>query len=123
MMNLFQRLFAKKEIIKMRRYEIACSELDRWLASDPKAVMIINHMRDYANDKSALRPDKLREQLKTIGQSSDGEHHNKKMYFSEAVGLLRNPEFSDELNDYIAERHQEGLDLIKESERLKKLGK
>lgn len=62
-MNFFQRLFAKKEIIRMRRYDIACSEIDRWLASDPKAVMIIEHISNYVNDKRALRPDKLRERL------------------------------------------------------------
>ncbi len=65
-MNFFQKIFAKKEIIRMRRYDIACSEIDRWLASDPKAVMIIEHITKYVNDKGALRPDKLREQLATL---------------------------------------------------------
>ena len=65
-MNFFQKIFAKKEIIRARRYDMACSEIDRWLASDPKAVMIIEHITAYVNDKSPLRPDKLREQLTAL---------------------------------------------------------
>lgn len=68
-MNFFQRLFAKDEYIKMRRYQLACQELDRWLASDPKAVMIIKHIDDYANDRSALWPDKLRRQLSELDKN------------------------------------------------------
>lgn len=69
-MNFFQMIFAKKEIIRMRRYDVACSEIDRWLASDPKAVMIVKHITDYVDDKGALRPDKLREQLKELESKS-----------------------------------------------------
>lgn len=70
-MNFFQRLFAKDEYIKMRRYQLACQELDRWLASDPKAVMIIKHIDDYANDRGALWPDKLRRQLSELEKESN----------------------------------------------------
>lgn len=70
-MNFFQKIFAKKEIIRARRYDMACSEIDRWLASDPKAVMIIEHITNYVNDKNALRPDKLRMQLEAIEQEQD----------------------------------------------------
>lgn len=70
-MNFFQKIFAKKEIIRARRYDMACSEIDRWLASDPKAVMIIEHITNYVNDKNALRPDKLRMQLEAIEQGQD----------------------------------------------------
>lgn len=70
-MNFFQRLFVKEEFIKMRRYQLACQELDRWLASDPKAVMIIKHIDDYANDRGVLWPDKLRRQLSELEESSD----------------------------------------------------
>ena len=70
-MNFFQKIFAKKEIIRARRYDMACSEIDRWLASDPKAVMIIEHITNYVNDKNALRPDKLRMQLEALKQEQD----------------------------------------------------
>lgn len=72
-MNFFQRLFAKEEFIKMRRYQLACQELDRWLASDPKAVMIIKHIDDYANDRGSLWPDKLRRQLSELDKNEEGK--------------------------------------------------
>ena len=70
-MNFFQKIFAKKEIIRARRYDMACSEIDRWLASDLKAVMIIEHITNYVNDKGALRPDKLRMRLEAIEKEQD----------------------------------------------------
>lgn len=80
MKNLLKKWLFGNELYKLRRYEVACSQLDRWLANDPKSVLLIKAIDDYANDKAPLWEERTRDKLRELDKCDCKHPKNKYKY-------------------------------------------
>lgn len=57
------RLLAGEELLKLHRYQLACTEIERWMASHPMSAETAKWIRAHGEGHGPLDPDKFRDRL------------------------------------------------------------
>lgn len=75
------RLVAGDELDKLDRYRLACTEIERWLASYPHSAETAKWVRAFGEGYGALDTDTFRDRMKTTPSVTNMTITEKKRFF------------------------------------------